>query len=183
MLYECLLINTFELPWWSSGWDSTYQHMDTGSIPGPWRSHPPRGNSTCGPQILKPAHSRAGALQQEKPPQWKTRAARWEKAHSQQRRSSAAKINNKCKFKSRQIYTFYGHIQQWNKIVSTGWALDKIAGLTFTRLRDTRETDWLRCPVFLSVLDMWKRVVRHLCYLSCLFFLAFCQVSGGVGEH
>ena len=66
---------------------------DTGSIPGPGRSHMPRSNKAHVPQLLSlgsRAHEpqllspratttevqapRAGAPQQEKPPQWETRA-------------------------------------------------------------------------------------------------------------
>ena len=35
---------------------------DTGSIPGPGRSHMPQGNQACAPQLLKPMYSRAGKL-------------------------------------------------------------------------------------------------------------------------
>ena len=57
---------------------------DTGSSPGPGRSHMPRSNWTREPQLLSPhaatteAHEpRAHALQQEKPPQWEARAPQW----------------------------------------------------------------------------------------------------------
>ena len=72
---------------------------DTGSIPGPGRSHMPRSNWTrepqllslrsraCEPQLLSPrattteAHApRARAPQQEKPPQWDARAPQWRAA-------------------------------------------------------------------------------------------------------
>ena len=53
-----------------------------GSIPGPGRSHLLWGNEACAlgpeshnyrthvPQLLKPVHPKAHALQQEEPPQW-----------------------------------------------------------------------------------------------------------------
>ena len=66
---------------------------NTGSSPGPGRSHMPRSNEVCAPQPLSlnsrahepqllslratttEAHEpRAHALQQEKPPQWEARA-------------------------------------------------------------------------------------------------------------
>ena len=58
---------------------------DTGSSPGPGRSHMPRSNWACAPQLLSlrsRAHapqllslrSRAREPQQEKPPQWEARA-------------------------------------------------------------------------------------------------------------
>ena len=42
---------------------------DMGSIPGPGSFHKPQGNVARVAQLLKPACSRARALQQEKPPQ------------------------------------------------------------------------------------------------------------------
>ena len=69
---------------------------DTGSSPGSGRSHMPRSNkahapqllslcsSACEPQLLSPCATtteartpRACASQQEKPPQWETRAPQW----------------------------------------------------------------------------------------------------------
>ena len=54
---------------------------DTGSSPGPGKSHMPRSNQARVPQLLSlhaattEAHTpRACALQQEKPPQWEARA-------------------------------------------------------------------------------------------------------------
>ena len=77
---------------------------DTGSSPGPGRSHMPRNNWACVPQLLSllsgarepqllsphatttEAHMlRARALQQKKPPQWE--------AHAPQRRVAPARRN------------------------------------------------------------------------------------------
>ena len=83
---------------------------NTGSSPGPGRSHMPRSNQARAPQLLSlcsraVSHNywarapRACALQQEKPPQWEARAPQQssprspqlEKARVQQRRPNAAK--------------------------------------------------------------------------------------------
>ena len=72
---------------------------DTGSIPGPGRSHMPVCNKASEPQLLS-LHSRACAPQQEKPLQWDAckpclesspRSLQREKAHVQQQIPSAAK--------------------------------------------------------------------------------------------
>ena len=72
---------------------------DTGSSPGPGRSHMPRNNWACAPQLLS-LRSRARAPQQEKPPQWEARALQrrvtprspqLEKVRGQQRRPNTAK--------------------------------------------------------------------------------------------
>ena len=47
---------------------------DTGSIPGLGRFHMSQGNQAHVPQLLKPTHPKAHALQQEKPPQCEAQA-------------------------------------------------------------------------------------------------------------
>ena len=59
---------------------------DTGSIPGPGRSHMPRSNYARAPQLLKPAHLEP-VLRNERSP----RSLQLEKARAQQRRPNAAK--------------------------------------------------------------------------------------------
>ena len=81
------------LPWWSSGKESACNAGDMSSIPGAGRSHMLQGSYAPGPQ-LRSLHSRArelqlhspraataeatcpraGAPQQEKPPQGKAQA-------------------------------------------------------------------------------------------------------------
>ena len=87
---------------------------DTGSSPGPGRSHMPRSSyarapqllslcsRACKPQLLSPRTTTteareptARALQQEKPLQWEARAPQLEKARAQQQRPSTAKNKNK----------------------------------------------------------------------------------------
>ena len=65
---------------------------DMGSIPSPGRSHMPRSNEACEPQLLSPHATtteactpRACAPQQERPPQWE--------AHILQRRVAPAHHN------------------------------------------------------------------------------------------
>ena len=65
---------------------------DTGSSPGPGRSHMPRSNEAREPQLLSPRATtteapapRAHAPQQEKPPQWE--------AHALKRRVALARRN------------------------------------------------------------------------------------------
>ena len=50
----------------------------TGSIPGPGRSHMPRGSWAHLPQLLKPGHSRTRVPQQEEPPRWEALTPRAE---------------------------------------------------------------------------------------------------------
>ena len=73
---------------------------DASSVPGPGRSHMPRGNWACAPQLLKPECPRPCAWWQEKPPQWEAYAPhlvsspdsqQLEKAHAQQQRTSTAR--------------------------------------------------------------------------------------------
>ena len=75
---------------------------DTSLIPGPVGFHMRQGNHTHVPQLLKPKHPRARALQQEKPPQSEAHALpressphllQLEKACAQQWRPSKAKEN------------------------------------------------------------------------------------------
>ena len=84
-----------------------------GSIPGPGRSHMPRGNDAHapqllslrsrgqGPQLLKPAHPRAYAPQQEKSLQWEVRAVQLESSrHSLQPEEKArAAMNTQHSYK------------------------------------------------------------------------------------
>ena len=78
---------------------------DTGSSPGPGRSHMPRSNTACTPQLLSPRATtteacvpRVHASQQEKPPQWEAHTTTkssscsplLEKAHTQQQKPNAA---------------------------------------------------------------------------------------------
>ena len=63
---------------------------DTGLIPGLGRSHMPRGNLACVPQLLSP-YSRACAPQQEKPSQWEAHALQLEKALTQHHRPGTVK--------------------------------------------------------------------------------------------
>ena len=84
---------------------------DTGSNPGPGRSHTPWSNWACAPQLLSlrfrarepqllslraattEAHApRARAPQQEKPPQWEAHTPQWE-AHTPQWRVAPARRN------------------------------------------------------------------------------------------
>ena len=55
---------------------------DTGSIPGPGRSHMPRGSWAPVPQLLKAGHSRTHAPQQEKPLRWEAHAPQPERSLS-----------------------------------------------------------------------------------------------------
>ena len=54
--------------------NSPVKAQDMGAIPSRGRSHVPQSNQAHGPQLLKPTHPRARALQQEKPPRWGARA-------------------------------------------------------------------------------------------------------------
>ena len=84
---------------------------DTGLSPGPGRSHMPRSNWACTPQLLSPCATTteahvpgAHAPQQEKPPQWDTHTPQGSvapahhnkrKAHKRQQRPNAAKKKKK----------------------------------------------------------------------------------------
>ena len=64
--------------------NSPAKQGDMCSIPGKGRSHMSQNSEACGPQLPKPAHPRAHALQQETPPREEACVPPLEKAHMQQ---------------------------------------------------------------------------------------------------
>ena len=92
---------------------------DKGSIPGSGIKIPLlQGNWAYAPQLLEPAHSRACAPQQEKPPQWRAHALPWKNSPCSPQQDRKSLHSNK---KSSQIHSVvsrslrpHGLYSQWN---------------------------------------------------------------------